>query len=573
MRESSDLLTLGLLFGEDVDAISSDLPEVLSFQHKLIQEMVAAYYIAEKVKVDPSFLELAFPTWKKVEEHQEVVKFTCGLVAQNAAPVINYVAKMNLDIISRESENTDESAVIQGLNIKDPYAFLATAYPTSEKILEHEDRLRFICKLLVESHTDATPLVNHVAEVYVREIWEALNRGKIASVIDDNRFMYVMQTLQNAGKVLNVNPYLCWYPEYCGGLPLAEVLTNTKLAVITDVEEDDPLNVQHSTADVILNLQDNNKETCSKLVKALHSAQPNLLALKLDECDTDEDAMEELAAYIDSLGPLPQLRYCYLGHYTSFPIPSSMLTSLSKCKQLRCLDMENCDLGSRLHILLSDPLPQLRVLVLDDTRLCAEDVEQIADCARRNKLPHLRVLDINENHHLGSRLHILISDPPPQLRELELQETGLCAEDVEQIANCVRRNKLPHLRKLNISYNSVGEEAVRGLLEAFLTTRRQSEPLNHHVTNVTNEYTPHAPSHMGETHSDQDKVDKINNMEECCDDVSGDEGEEDEKLVLDVRYTAAVGEDERHKRLSDGFIKEWKHKLKNTNIEVHWKIG
>ncbi len=517
MKESSDLLTLGLLFGEDVDATSSDLPEVLSFQHKLIQEMVAAYYIAEQVEIDPSFLKTAFPTWEKVDEHREVVKFTSGLLAQNAAPVINYVGKMNYDrqrcatdIISMFSENTEESAVIQDLDTKDPiYQFLETAYKTSEKIIEHEEKLEFICELLFESYADATSLVNHVAQVFVREIWEELNRGKVHTCINEgNEGLDGIEHLQNAGKISNVNPHLCQYPEYCGGRPLAKVFNNTKLAVINNVDENDPLNVQHSTADVILRLQHKAKETCSKLVKALHSAQANLLALHLDGCNTDEDVMEELAAYIDSFGPQQQLRYCYLGHETS--IPSSLLTSLSKCKQLMCIDMGYCDLGSRLHILLSDPPPPLRVLVLRVAKLCAEDVEQIADCVRSN------------------------------------------------------------LRELDISCNSVGEEAVRGLLEAFLITRRQSKQHSDQVTNVENEHIPQAPSHKGNTHSDKDKLDQINNMEGCCDDVSGDEDEEDEKLELRLGGTAAVGEDEGYKDLSDEFIEEWKQTLENTNIEVTW---
>ncbi len=292
------------------------------------------------------------------------------------------------------------------------------------------------------------------------------------------------------------------YPKYCGGLPLAEVLTSTELVVITDVKEDDPLNVQHSTADVILYLDYKvNKETCSKLVKALHSAQANLLALRLGACDEINiyDLNEELQNHIYSLHPQPQLISCSL--------------DLSKCKHLNDLQVDYCDLSSRLQILLSDPLPQLRVL--------------------------------------------------------ELWRTGLCAEDVEQIAECVRHNKLPHLRKLNMSCNSVGEAAVRVLLEAFLSTRRQSEQLSDHVTNVRNEYTPHAPSHKAETHSDHYKVDKLNNMGECCDDVSGDEDgdDEDEKLVLELRGTAALVEEKygwRWENQSDEFIEEVEHKLQNT---------
>ena len=50
------------MFGEERDATSKDLPETLSFQHKLIQEVVAAYYIVDQVNKDPSSLERHFPS-------------------------------------------------------------------------------------------------------------------------------------------------------------------------------------------------------------------------------------------------------------------------------------------------------------------------------------------------------------------------------------------------------------------------------------------------------------------------------------------------------------------------------
>ncbi len=115
----------------------------------------------------------------------------------------------------KESNNKKEPDVIHSLNIIDP-SFLENAIQTSQDVYTYAKKLKFACELLVERHVDATPLVNHVAQVYVREIWEELHRGETSyePVIDEyeySSFMDIMETLQNAGKVSNVNPYLIQY--------------------------------------------------------------------------------------------------------------------------------------------------------------------------------------------------------------------------------------------------------------------------------------------------------------------------------------------------------------------------
>ena len=103
MAESPDILKLGLLFGEDVDVTTTDLPEVLSFQHKLIQEYLAAVYIAGNIKRDKSLLKNELSTWDKIKGHKEVVKFVCGMLGQNdARPIINHVSMVLSELIEKE---------------------------------------------------------------------------------------------------------------------------------------------------------------------------------------------------------------------------------------------------------------------------------------------------------------------------------------------------------------------------------------------------------------------------------------------------------------------------------------
>ncbi len=103
IKESEDLLKLGLLFGQEADLETEDFPEVLSFQHKLIQEYLAAFYIAKQVENDRSYLETWFPDFSAINSHLEVLKFTCGLLAiSDATPVTNHAGHILANYALRE---------------------------------------------------------------------------------------------------------------------------------------------------------------------------------------------------------------------------------------------------------------------------------------------------------------------------------------------------------------------------------------------------------------------------------------------------------------------------------------
>ncbi len=337
-----EILKLGLLFGEDLNATTDDLPEVLSFQHKLIQEMLAAYYIADQVTKKRQgrpkkgkttkipFLDTAFPTWECVEKHQEVVRFTCGLLAKTAI--------------------------------------------------------------------GAKPLIDHVAQLLACHIRAELNEPRkntysFKCLIESSLRLH--DSFQKEGCLSEVNEYLCEYPA-CGR-PLGEVLAKTKLAVISglDIQNDDVINVNQWSADIILHLnREHMTEGCKKLWKALESSTGNLLGCIFDHCEMEKNEFEDMIKSIERMSSDPQLRLAYFD--LKF-IPSSLPAFLQKCRHLRTLTMEGLDPSSQISVFLRDMPESLRELILPSSRLSSEDVDLITDSVKNKKLPQLKVLDISQN--------------------------------------------------------------------------------------------------------------------------------------------------------------------------------
>ena len=373
IAESEDILKLGLLFGEDTNATTEELPAVLSFQHKLLQEYPAAVYIADQAKLDTAetFLTEALPTWEAIENHREVVQFTCGILVNN----------------------------------------------------------------------DASPIANHVAKKLAQHLHNELNDGKALPDLS------ILQSCQKEGGLsAYLNPYLSNYPT-CGH-PLAEVLANTELAYITDIDGNDPLDLTPSTAQIIVKLGGVDSERLDKLWQAFYSAHANIIALHLDFASSrnvtklhhfpqlkylylhlsgrSEEAMEDLAESINSWGPQPQLTYCSLW---KVPIPRSVMTALCKCTHLKHLHLEYCTLHGKLSVFMADPPHALGELILGVCSLHGSDVDHLTQSIRQGNLTSLLMLDIQFNPvgevAVGHLLEALISTRPHTQLTLRLYVTGV----------------------------------------------------------------------------------------------------------------------------------------------------
>ncbi len=371
LAESEEILKLGLLFGEDIQATTEDLPAVLSFQHKLIQEYLAAIYIVESVKTGESSTILAqtFQTWEKIDNHKEVVLFTSGMLAE----------------------------------------------------------------------TDATPVTNHVATVLAQIIHNELDTGKEPSIMKRNdKHLPLLLSFQREGMVPT-----SMYPG-CGR-PLAEVLANTDLVCITDIDENDPLKLSASSQ-IIVNLRKVHVKKYDRLWNAISDIHGNIIALRLfgvssanvtklshlpqlkyiyiNECS--KASGDDLAESIEAWGDQSQLTYCRL---FKMPIPRSLMTGLYKCTHLIHLHIMWCNLHDKLDVFMASLPPGLRDVIFEQCSLHASDVDHMTQAVQGGRLTHLELLKICANPvgevALGHLLEALISIRPHTQLKLVLWNTGV----------------------------------------------------------------------------------------------------------------------------------------------------
>ncbi len=375
MRESEDILKLGLLFGEDIDATTEDFPAVLSFQHKLIQEYLAAVYIVENMKLDTagSFLTEAFPSFQKIETHIEVVLFACGILADSDArePLINCVAKCTAEDIYK--------------NIHDgEFEILDTS------ILERCQKESGI-PVYINKHLSLYPAC-------CKPLAEVLSNTDVA-YIDGIAGDDTLQLSASGAKII------------------------VKLDWNSDDKFDQLWEALHSINANVMTLRLNVVQSTN--VTKLHNFF-KLEYLKIEDRSCSEEVMEDLSQSINSWGPQPQLMHCELCVKS---IPESVMTALSKCTKLSTLRLDLCDVSGKLSVLMASPPPQLKVLSLPDCYLQATDVDFISQAVRRNSLNKLQELVLYNNPigeaAVGSLLEALISTRPQTKLYLGLEDTDV----------------------------------------------------------------------------------------------------------------------------------------------------
>ncbi len=340
VAESDEILQLGLLFGEDVDATTSDLPAVLSFQHKLIQEYVAALYIAEQVQMeDPStFLTEAFPTWEKIENHREVVLFTCGILADtDASPITQHVAK----VLNEHTKSQLNGGLQMSVMIPEFFQLIAS--------FNVEGNVSTDNPYITEYPQCSRPLVDILANTELAVI-TSLNENDTFQLGPCSADILLNVSRKEEGKLRRV-----WET-----LPTTHY-TNINALYTTQIRTD--------------------------TIPLSHFAQLKHLSI----INIREGDHEDLVQSIDSWGPDPPLTYCRLRKVI---IEGSLITALCKCTYLLCLNLAECNMKDKVCVLMDHPPPVLRDLNLGNGSLCASDVDHLTQAIKNDKLKNLKKLDI-----------------------------------------------------------------------------------------------------------------------------------------------------------------------------------
>ncbi len=391
IAESAEILKLGLLFGEDVDATTMELPQVLSFQHKLIQEYLAAVYIAECAKLEGSFLDEIFPTWKSIKwPHREVFLFACGLLAEtdHAHLLPNHAAKKLSEYTNNQIADGKDVSVVSlspsplkllvsfqeegKVSSFNPYI---VRYPTCERPLAEllTDTQTVIVAGLDE--TDPLDLKPSSACILLAPELQRGDKGTFARLM---RALTSTHTNVTALHLFDKGMYMTtlgveFYNVFLGELPPPQTY-----------------------AGILKSLKDPTFTTSNDIL--IQSTDGNL------------------AKSIESWGSNGHLRHCTLWNVK---LSEAMLEAFCQCTHLLNLNLSCCSV-EKLTKLMAAPPPYLRHLTLQFCSLKGVDVNQIKRAVAEGRLRHLQTLNLQGNSigetAVNSLLSVIATRPHVQMK-------------------------------------------------------------------------------------------------------------------------------------------------------------
>ena len=240
-----------------------------------------------------------------------------------------------------------------------------------------------------------------------------------------------------------------------------------------------------------------------------------------------------------------------------------LIQQINGCTALRILDLSGTNLtGCLSSFLPHSGLSELEQLALERTRLNTDDIMHLFAITKSNKLPKLRELDLSKNTLTGCLSRFLSRHHPglSQLVYLRLDETGLNKEDLQHVSHIAYN--LPKLQLLDLSHNT-----LTGCLRSCLPDRGlpQLKELLLHYTGLNKTDLDHV-THLIQTH----KLPGLEEMDLAENRLS--EMETDVEHLIEACLT-------HHQRelnlrlwdngLSTYFIKEWILQCIGTNILLY----
>ncbi len=360
MKASEDLLKLGLLFGQEVDLTTEDLPEVLSFQHKLIQEYLAAIYVAKQIKDDAAFINKAFPSWEKIGMHREVLRFTCGLlVDHDASPVANYIA----NILVKHTHDQLNLPILGG--------YLTIQQTETIKIIEscnEEGRISAF-----NPNLSVYPSCGH-------HLSDALKHSRFVLINGVNEHDPLQLSASSIPVILSIRE------DKCSG-------KQRELNRLMNALNSSHINVQGIHTDM-------EWEDMCKISNFIQLKHIEMRGLSMDQ-----KQVKDLTDSINFLDSEPQLKsmLCFLPEIsdqheanTIYIMYMPFMKALRRCRQLRQLCLVSLgNMSDGVSALMEAPPQDLTFLRLWCYMLQDEVVKSIAEAVKQHKLDKLEGLDIS----------------------------------------------------------------------------------------------------------------------------------------------------------------------------------
>ena len=146
------------------------------------------------------------------------------------------------------------------------------------------------------------------------------------------------------------------------------------------------------------------------------------------------------------------------------PVCESVAKGLSICQAIEHIDLSGNTLTNCVIYLLSgNKFSELKVLLLDNAELSADDLKSIAKAVSNGYIRKLNHLKLSGNNLAGCIQNLFNEDDFPQfqaLQWLQIDGTNINKSDVNCIAKAAEDGQLPLLRVLDASDNSIKSNAV-----------------------------------------------------------------------------------------------------------------
>ena len=386
IAESETILKLGLLFAKDAELTPQGIPEVMTFQHKLFMEYIAAVYLSEQTKQNPEYIKSVFPTWKDIEKHSEIFKFTCGLLKDTGADhIVDHAVECSkqycleqleggkflsffkndrmfstLDAIQREAGITNANCGVFPLHQQ---LHSMSTVPSGAQFV--------VIKDLILKEEDLSVLA--ASDIVVSLVGDFPNFQKMSW--NSHKMSGTIQTLQKCREnILAIQMFLCENELVSG---IASLMPATRLAQL------------HIESCYL------SPENISTL-----KGMPQLIYLSLQEIDNLAPQGHHLVAAIQAWKGQSRLKKLdLLGNNLPASVCKPLLAAVAaNCRRLEEIQLFRNTLTGFLAIFLQDPPSALTELWMNNTGLQAEDIESLAAALAEGKMQQLIVLDIRGNN-------------------------------------------------------------------------------------------------------------------------------------------------------------------------------
>ena len=198
------------------------------------------------------------------------------------------------------------------------------------------------------------------------------------------------------------------------------------------------------------------------------SKLPNLTTLCFERVEGDLDQLDEQK--------IPHLNSLTLRSFrTSSPIILTSLVKKMRTWKLEKLDISGNNVRGDLSALVSNILPSLKSLIVTHCELNSHDIWSLGIANEKGRLPELKYLDLSDNETYNDKMNItdLLPVKFPSLQGLIVRKCFLNKNDLRSLARANAAGKLPELRQLDISVNSL-EESLELLTRDPKTHRKLS---------------------------------------------------------------------------------------------------